>query len=228
MMVGVRAMLRVMSSVLAVLVVAMLMSADVDWDAKMQQRNMVKVTDLCDSFIIDLRYATTNNFVGKNMYGTFRGVYLQRETAQSLVAAQKALKKIDEKYSIIIYDAARPQSVQQTMWDVVKNTPNAKYVAPPTNGGCHNYGVAVDIGLAYDGKPMDMGTDFDNFTELAHITNESALVQQGKMSRQALKNRQLLRRVMREAGFLTIRKEWWHFERYRIKYARAHFKLLDF
>ena len=213
---------------LLALMAAMLMSAAPDWDAEMRRAGMVRIADLCTNFVVDLRYAGTNNFVGKNMYGSFRGVYLQRDAAESLVAAQAALKKIDPKYSIIIYDAARPRSVQQTMWDAVRGTTNAQYVARPERGGCHNYGVAVDVGLAYDGVPVDMGTDFDCFTASAHITDEPALVKQGKISREAMNNRRLLRRVMTQAGFMTYRREWWHFERYRIKYTRAHFKLLDF
>ena len=86
----------------------------------------------------------------------------------------------------------------------------------------------MDVGLAYAGKPVDMGSGFDDFTEKAHITAEETLVKQGKISREALKNRRLLRRVMTEAGYKTYRREWCHFERYRVKYARAHLKLLDF
>lgn len=225
-----KVMRRTLKTLLLMLAVAItLMSGSLpDWDALMLKAGMVKVTDLCDSFVVDLRYAGTRNFVGKNMYGSFNGVYLHPDAAQSLVAAQKALKKIDANYSIIIYDAARPRSVQRTMWNAVKGTSDAQYVARPERGGCHNYGVAVDVGLAYAGKPVDMGSGFDDFTEKAHITAEETLVKQGKINREALKNRRLLRRVMTEAGYKTYRREWWHFERYRVKYARAHLKLLDF
>lgn len=216
---------RIFASIACLL---MLVSADIDWASQMERRGMVDVEKLCNSFIIDIRYATSNNFVGKNMYGSFTRVYLHSDAARSLVAAQKALQKIDKAYSIIIYDAARPQSVQRAMWNTVKGTQNARYVARPERGGPHNYGVAVDVGLAYNGVPMDMGTDFDSFSTASHITNEHLLVKQGRISKQALRNRQLLRRVMTEAGFMTYRREWWHFERHRIKYARAHCRLLNF
>ena len=87
---------RTLKTLLLMLMAAMtLMSGSLpDWDALMLKAGMVKVTDLCDSFVVDLRYAGTRNFVGKNMYGSFNGVYLHPDAAKSLVAAQKALKKI--------------------------------------------------------------------------------------------------------------------------------------
>ncbi|MGN0213903.1 MAG: M15 family metallopeptidase [Muribaculaceae bacterium] len=219
---------RIAHALIAFACLLSLVSADIDWASQMESRGLVDVEKMCDSFIIDIRYATSNNFVGKDMYGTFTRVYLHRDAAQSLVEAQKALQKINKAYSIIIYDAARPQSVQRAMWNTVKGTSNERYVARSERGGPHNYGVAVDVGLAYNGKPVDMGTDFDSFSTASHITNESTLVKQGKISKQALHNRQLLRRVMTNSGFMTYRREWWHFERHRISYARAHCRLLDF
>lgn len=214
--------------VFGILVVMALASAGVDWDAKMVKRGMVEVTRLDPTVAVDLRYATTNNFVGRNMYGTFCKAYLHADAAAALIKAQKALKKHDARYSIVIYDAARPQSVQHTMWNAVKGTANARYVARPERGGPHNYGIAVDVGLLYDGAPVDMGTQFDSFSDASHITQEQMLVKQGRISREALSNRALLRRVMTQAGFMTYRREWWHFELHRIKYARAHYRLLDF
>ncbi|MCI6894055.1 MAG: M15 family metallopeptidase [Bacteroidales bacterium] len=214
--------------VFGILVVMALASAGVDWDAKMVKRGMVEVTRLDPTVAVDLRYATTNNFVGRNMYGTFCKAYLHADAAAALIKAQKALKKHDARYSIVIYDAARPQSVQRTMWNAVKGTANARYVARPERGGPHNYGIAVDVGLLYDGAPVDMGTQFDSFSDASHITQEQMLVKQGRISREALSNRALLRRVMTQAGFMTYRREWWHFELHRIKYARAHCRLLDF
>ena len=214
--------------VFGILVVMALASAGVDWDAKMVKRGMVEVTRLDPTVAVDLRYATTNNFVGRNMYGTFCKAYLHADAAAALIKAQKALKKHDARYSIVIYDAARPQSVQRTMWNAVKGTANARYVARPERGGPHNYGIAVDVGLLYDGAPVDMGTQFDSFSDASHITQEQMLVKQGRISREALSNRALLRRVMTQAGFMTYRREWWHFQQYDINYARRHFKLLNF
>ncbi|MGM9804082.1 MAG: M15 family metallopeptidase [Muribaculaceae bacterium] len=207
---------------------ALLHASQPNYDALMAKYGMVDVKQLEPTLIVDLRYASTNNFVGKNMYGTLQRAYLHRDAAKALQKAQQALQKINPGYSIIIYDAARPQSVQRTMWDVVKGTPNEQYVARPQKGGCHNFGVAVDVGLALNGTPLDMGTPFDTFSTASHITNEAQLVKQGIISKEALKNRQLLRQAMTQAGFKTYRREWWHFERYRVAYARANLRLLDF
>ena len=203
-------------------------SVAVDFDALMQKQGLVDVATLDPSITVDLKYATTDNFVGKNMYGNLHKAYLHKGTAQSLVKALKQLQAIDPKWGFVVYDAARPVSVQRIMWDMVKGTKNEKYVASPYRGGPHNYGVAVDIALTYNGKPVDMGTPFDNFTTDAHITNEAGLVKQGRISKEAIKNRQLLRKVLTDNGFLTYSREWWHFMRYNMQYVRKHIKLLDF
>ena len=201
---------------------------ETDFTQLMADYGLVDVSHLDPGLTVDMRYSTTNNFVGKDMYGTFTTPYLTQATADALLDAVHRLQRVDSLYGIVIYDAARPLSVQRIMWNVVKGTPQEKYVARPNRGGPHNYGIAVDIGLTFAGEPLDMGTDFDNFTPSAHITDESTLVRQGKISAAAKRNRELLRRAMTLSGFQTYSREWWHFVRYDIKYARRHLKLLDF
>jgi len=200
----------------------------VDFDAKMREYGLVDIATLDTTITVDLKYATTDNFVGKDMYCGLRKAYLTEKTAQMLIAALHELQKIDPAYSFIIYDAARPQSVQRTMWNIVEGTPQEDYVAKPHKGGAHNFGIAVDISLTYQGKPVDMGTPFDNFTTAAHITNEKALVRSGRITEQARQNRELLRRVLKQQGFEPLSNEWWHFTSCTIKYARKHLRLLDF
>jgi len=200
----------------------------VDFDAKMREYGLVDVATLDSTITVDLKYATTDNFVGKDMYCGLRKAYLTDLTARMLIAALHELQKIDPRYSFIIYDAARPQSVQRTMWALVEGTPQQDYVAKPHKGGAHNFGIAVDISLTYDGQPIDMGTPFDNFTEAAHITNEKALVRKGIITEQARQNRELLRRVLKQQGFNPLSNEWWHFTSCSIKHARRHLRLLDF
>lgn len=197
-------------------------------ETKMKEYGLVDIATFDKSIIVNLKYATTDNFVGKNMYGTFRKAYFRPEIAKALVRVQSALKRYNPHYSLIIYDASRPQSVQRTMYDIVKDTPYRRYVAKPNRGGHHNFGIAVDISITCDGIPIDMGTGFDSFSEVSHIDNEAVLLKSGKLSKQAFANRKLLRRLMREQGFTTYRREWWHFQQYDINYARKHFKLLDF
>ncbi len=194
----------------------------------MEQAGLVDVGALNSAITVDLRYATTDNFVGREMYGSLSRAYLTPETARSLLVALTALKCVDEGYGFIIYDAARPLSVQRIMWNCVKGTPNERYVARPHRGGPHNYGMAVDIGLTLNGEVVDMGTPFDTFNEAAHITAEASLVRRGLISAEARRNRELLRRVMTGAGFGTFSREWWHFTRYKMPEARRRLRLLDF
>lgn len=200
----------------------------VDFDALMQRYGLVDVAKVSRTIKVDLKYATTDNFVHRNMYGDLTRAYLHPDAAKALSAALKDLRKIDPNFSFVIYDAARPQSVQRTMFNIVAGTPQERYVARPTNGGPHNYGIAIDIALTYRGLPVDMGTPFDTFSTDAHITAEASLVKQGRISKQALRNRKLLRYVLTKNGFGTYSREWWHFTRYNMKYTRAHIKLLDF
>ena len=199
-----------------------------DLDSLMRQHGLVDIASIDSTIVVDLRYASERNFVGVNMYGSLRRAYFRPEIARALAAVQRELKRVNPDMSLIIYDAARPQSAQRRMWEVVKDTPMRRYVAKPHRGGHHNFGVAVDVGLLCRGVEVDMGTDFDYFGEAAHIENEAALVRSKLISREAMNNRRLLRRLMRAQGFTTYRREWWHFQQYDINYARRHFKLLNF
>lgn len=200
----------------------------VDFDAMLKRHGLVDVTTISPSITVDLKYATTDNFVHRNMYGSLRNAYLHPDAAVALKRAMWLLKRVNRNLGFIVYDAARPRSVQQVMWDAVKGTPNERYVAKPFNGGPHNYGIAVDIALTYRDEPVDMGTPFDTFTEEAHITAEDALVAQGRISSRARANRLILRAVLCAAGYDTFTREWWHFTRYDMKYTRQHIQLLDF
>ena len=196
--------------------------------AMFERRGMVDVARLDPSLIVDLRYGSTRNFAGADMYGDMKWAYLTAEAAHSLVKAQKLLKKYDKNYSIMVLDAARPVSTQWRMWRVVRRGIGRQYVARPFKGGPHNYGVAVDVTLAYCGKEMDMGTEFDSFSDMAHTDHERQLVAQGRMTKAALYHRYLLRKVMTQSGFMIYKREWWHFERHRIAWARRNLKQLDF
>ena len=172
-------------------------------------------------------YAKSDNFVGEKMYD-FDKAYLHPKAAKAVAEANKILGRIHPGWRLIIYDATRPMSVQQKMWDKVKGTRMQNYVSNPKNGGgLHNYGLAVDVSIVDEnGDSIPMGTKVDGLTYLSHIDNEEELVEQGKMSKEAIENRRLLRRVMREAGFLTIRTEWWHFNFTTRSDAKANYKLV--
>ena len=101
------------------------------------------------SIAIDLMYARADNFVGRVLYADLREAYLHPVAMECLLKAQRLLREKHPEYRLIVYDAARPMSVQQQMWDVVKGSSKSRYVSNPAHGGgLHNYGLAVDISIA--------------------------------------------------------------------------------
>ncbi len=180
------------------------------------------------SIIIDLMYARADNFVGRVLYNDLREAYLHPVAMKCLLKAQSLLRQRHPGYRLIVYDAARPMSVQQQMWDVVKGTNKDRYVSNPAHGGgLHNYGLAVDISIADSlGNPLSMGTPVDHLGPAAHITNEGTLVASGRITAQDRDNRRLLRSVMKEAGFTPLPSEWWHFNYCSRPEARKRFKVI--
>ena len=162
------------------------------------------------------------------LYDDLSEAYLHPDAAYALVKAQEALKQLHPSYNLVVYDAARPMSVQKKMWNVVKGTPKYKYVSNPNRGGgLHNYGLAGDISIQDSlGQPLPMGTKVDHLGIEAHITQESELVRNGKISEAERQNRILLRRVMKEAGFRALPSEWWHFNFCSRDVARQKYKVI--
>ena len=167
-------------------------------EVALSQAGYVNVRELDPTLQVSLMYARADNFVGSVLYDDLRQAYLHPEAAAALVK---------------IYDAARPMHIQQKMWNKVKNTSMKIYVSNPAHGGgLHNYGLAVDITLCdAKGDSLPMGTKIDHLGIAAHVDQESQLVAKGTISKRAQQNRQLLRQVMRYAGFKPLRTEWWHF-----------------
>ena len=195
----------------------------------MERQGMVNIHSLDPSIKVSLMYGRADNFCGKVLYKDLREGYLHPLAAKALAKAQQRLKEKRPDLSLKVYDAARPMSIQQIMWDEVKNTSKDFYVSNPKNGGgLHNYGLAVDITLcrAETGDTLDMGTKVDHMSRLSHIDQEPLLVQQGRISREAQKNRQLLREVMEYAGFKPLRTEWWHFNLRSRAEAKKNFKVI--
>jgi D-alanyl-D-alanine dipeptidase len=182
------------------------------------------------SIRVNLKYASNDNFMGRNLYGNLRKAYLQPEVAAKVVRAQQLLKTRFPYYSLVIYDAVRPFHIQKMMWDSLKMPGGVKqqYLSAPDQGSLHNYGVAVDVGLVSDdGQELDMGTKFDYFGELAHTNTEDKLMEEGKLTHRQLLNRLLLRSVMSEAGITPIETEWWHFNACSRTDAANRFKMIE-
>lgn len=196
----------------------------------MQRLGFIDLQSLEPSIRVDLKYSTTDNFIGANMYGMLCRAYLEKGFAQKVAKAQRLLRSRYPNYSLLVYDAARPMSVQRRMYQAVAGTPQSIYVAPSGKGGRHNYGVAVDLTITdAQGKPLDMGTPFDYFGEEAHLGQEERLRKQGKISSQAIHNRALLQETMSLVGLRPYQKEWWHYqERIPMSEVRKRYQRLDF
>ncbi len=189
---------------------------------------LVNIRELNPAIGVQLKYATTDNFTGQILYDGLTDAYLQPEVAAMLSEAQRLLQKQHPELRLLVYDAARPLSVQQAMWDYVKNTPYRNYIAHPEKTGLHNYGAAVDLTIADSTwNPLDMGTTFDFFGKAAGTANESELLEQGVLTVRQVENRQLLRKIMQQAGFRSISGEWWHFNACTLNEARNRYSLIE-
>jgi D-alanyl-D-alanine dipeptidase len=165
--------------------------------------DLVELIKLDPTIKLDIRYATTNNFLGTPVYTQARA-FLQRPAAEALVRANRELKP--HGYGLIIHDGYRPWYVTKIFWDA---TPNDKkiFVADPATGSNHNRGCAVDLSL-YDlktGKEVKMPSGYDEMSHRAYADYPG-----GTAAERA--RRDLLRRVMEKQGFTVYPEEWWHFD----------------
>ena len=197
-------------------------------EVKPETQTLVNIKDIDDTILVDLKYATTDNFTGIVLYEGINDAYLQPDVARMLSKAHSYLKALHPNLRLLVYDATRPLSVQWIMWNRVKDTPYHRYVAHPDRLSLHNYGAAVDLTIAdSQGQPLDMGTPFDYFGRAAGISDEQGLIRQGILNRQQVHNRQLLRQVMHHAGFRSISGEWWHFNACSLQEAKQRYTLIE-
>lgn len=176
----------------------------------------------------ELKYATTDNFTHKNLYGDFQTCFIHKVAADKLRKAVENLRAGHPKYSFLIYDGLRPRSVQRVMWDYVKDTPQQRYVANPVRGSMHNYGLAVDLTVTDEnGKPLDMGAGFDDFRELSQPKLEKRYLASGQLTKPQVANRMILRNAMEKAGFIQLPHEWWHYDALPQKQAEKSFTLVE-
>ena len=194
----------------------------------MDSLGLVNVAELDSTIAVRLMYTQADNFTGEVLYDNLSEAYLHPDAAKRLLAAQQNLRRIHPSYSLLIYDAARPMSVQKKMWKVVGGTSKSRYVSNPAHGGgLHNYGLAVDISIQDSlGNPLPMGTQVDHLGSEEHITQELEMVRNGKMSEAERQNRLLLRKVMKEAGFRPLPTEWWHYNYCSREVAKQKYKLI--
>ena len=164
-------------------------------------KKMIPVSAMIPSAIIDLKYADTLNFMHTKFYPAKTTTYLRRSALIALTYVQQALLK--QGLCIRIWDAYRPYSVTEKMWEQVMDD---RYAANPASGSGHNRGISVDLTITdlSTGKDLDMGTGFDNFSDTAHHDFKD-------LPAQVIQNRLLLRTLMEKHGFIALETEWWHY-----------------
>jgi D-alanyl-D-alanine dipeptidase len=172
-------------------------------DGEFRESDLVELTKLDPTIRLEVRYATTNNFLGTVFYSQARA-FMQRPAAEAVVRANRKLKAYG--YGLLVHDAYRPWYVTKVFWDA---TPDDKkvFVANPANGSRHNRGCAVDLTL-YDlktKKPVEMVSTYDETTARAYPDYL------GGTSLQRW-HRKLLRDAMEAEGFTVYEAEWWHFD----------------
>lgn len=165
--------------------------------------DLVEIITLDSTIKLDIRYATSNNFVGRPVYEEARA-FLQRPAAEALVKINASLRPLG--YGLLVFDGYRPWSVTKLFWDITTEE-NKKFVADPKKGSRHNRGCAVDLSL-YElstGKEVTMTGMYDEMSERSYPDYKGGTAQQRKL-------RDLLREKMELNGFTVYPYEWWHYD----------------
>jgi D-alanyl-D-alanine dipeptidase len=177
---------------------------------------------------VDLRYAGVDNFVGRDLYGELDCEWLHHLAATGLEQAAKLLEREAPGHRLLVLDALRPHRVQIQLWDHLDGTDLRQYVADPARGSIHSFGMALDATLVdAQGRELDMGTGFDEMTELSHPKLEARHLAAGRLTPAQHRNRALLRGALVRSGFRGIDNEWWHFEMLDRQHVRQHFTRVE-
>jgi D-alanyl-D-alanine dipeptidase len=166
-------------------------------------QDLVELVRLDSTILLDIRYASANNFMGRPMYEEARA-FLQRSAAEALVRVHRRL--MQRGFGLLVFDGYRPWSVTKKFWDETPPEQRA-FVADPAKGSKHNRGCAVDLTLfeAASGREVEMPSAYDEFTARASPDYQGGTTHQRQM-------RDLLRREMEREGFTVNSGEWWHFD----------------
>jgi len=162
---------------------------------------LVDLESFVPGIILDIRYATTNNFTKQKVYESAKA-YARWPVAKALKIIQHELKK--QNLSLKVYDAYRPYSATVLFYEIYKDT---TYVASPWSGSRHNRGAAVDVSIVdlSTGEEIQMPTGFDSFEKTAHPDFMT-------LPENVLQNRELLITMMQKHGFRVYESEWWHYD----------------
>jgi D-alanyl-D-alanine dipeptidase len=168
-----------------------------------RKSDLVELVQLDSTIHLDVRYASSHNFMGRPMYSIAK-VFLQRPAAEAIVRVHGWLRV--KGYGLLVFDGYRPWRVTKVLWD---ETPPEKrhFVADPAKGSKHNRGCAVDLTL-YDlktGEEVRMPSGYDEFTERASPDYGGGTMDERNA-------RDMLRSAMESEGFRVNSGEWWHFD----------------
>jgi len=171
--------------------------------ASVRAAELTELVALDPGIRLDIRYASTNNFLGAPMYSSARA-FLQRPAAEALVRAHRALAAYG--FGLLIHDAYRPWYVTKMFWDATAGADH-EFVANPAEGSKHNRGAAVDLTLCdrVTGTPIRMTGGYDEFSRRSYAAYPGGTALERW-------HRDLLRRVMEAQGFTVLPSEWWHFD----------------
>jgi D-alanyl-D-alanine dipeptidase len=187
-------------------------------------RHLSSVTNVA----VDLRYAGPRNFVGRDLYGTLDCHWLHHLAATGLQRAAAQLALDAPGHRLLILDALRPHRVQVQLWDHLDGTGLRQYVADPARGSIHSFGMALDATLIdAHGDELDMGSGFDEMTELSHPRLEAAHLALGVLTPTQVRHREWLRQALTAGGFNGVDNEWWHFDMLDRSHVRQHFVRVD-
>ena len=166
---------------------------------------LIEINVETHGLLIDLKYGCEDNILGKKIFHENK-CFLHPEAEKLIVNAVNIANSLG--YKLKIFDAYRPQYVQQALWS---KFPDPNFLSNPEKGSPHTRGVAIDLTLLnFNEDELDMGTKFDDFTEKAYHLSED-------ISLKARKNRSMLLSIMTLAGFDFYHKEWWHYQLFNSK-----------
>ena len=170
----------------------------------LEEADLVDVQSVPDlPVFVSLRYATDQNFTKSRIYASEK-CYLHKEAVSGLQKAVQLAAQAKEPFTFCLWDCYRPQDEHKKLWQAF---PNPSYVAMPKKGSRHSRGMAVDLTPCdFNGVPLPMPTDFDNFTQRAHMDFYN-------LPADILARRETLKKIMTAAGFTYTRTEWWHFDK---------------
>jgi len=201
----------------------------VNLETYLRNFGLVDIQEVVPQIRVDLKYSSIDNFVGIDMYGDLDKAFSHPDIAEKLKKAYAYLQDEDSTLTLLVFDCVRPVFVQQKMWDTLKMPiqEKTKFLSNPKNRSIHNYGAAIDISISTkSGEELDMGTPFDFIGKLAHPREERRLLKEGELTKKQIKNRVLLRKVMKKAGFFDIQTEWWHWNSCSRNTAKRKYKLV--